>query len=113
MTVVDAHAHVISRDQHRYPIAPPGGVPPEWLDARRVDADDLLERMDSVGVDQAVLVQFVAAHGYDNRYVLDCASEHPERFVAVCALDGRDAISRRTPGRMRRARGGRRATARA
>jgi predicted TIM-barrel fold metal-dependent hydrolase len=91
VSIVDAHAHVISRAQQRYPLAPPGGAAPEWLDARAADADDLLERMDSAGVDQAVLVQFVAAHGYDNHYVLDCAGQHPERFVAVCALDGRDA----------------------
>jgi L-fuconolactonase len=90
VTIIDAHAHVISRDEQRYPLAPPDGVAPEWLGTRGIDADDLLERMDRVGIEKSVLVQYVAAHGYDNRYVLDCASEHPERFVAVCALDGRD-----------------------
>jgi L-fuconolactonase len=88
--VIDSHAHVISRDRARYPLAPLGGAAPEWLDERGVDTDELLERMDAAGVSRAVLVQFGAAHGYDNRYVLDSADEHPERLVAVCALDGQN-----------------------
>ena len=89
MIVTDSHAHVISRDRHRYPLTPLGGTAPEWLEARGMDTDDLQRRMDAAGVGRAVLVQYGAAHGYDNRYVLDSAMCHSQRFVAVCGLDSR------------------------
>jgi L-fuconolactonase len=82
-SIVDGHAHIISSDPGRYP------HPPDWPGAPVVDAETLLQRMAAAGVDQAVLVQYSRAHGYDNRYVLDTAAAHPERFVAVCTIDGR------------------------
>jgi L-fuconolactonase len=88
MTVVDAHAHIISSDSSRFPHAPLSGALPDWPAERFVDADKLLHRMETAGVDGAVLVQYSSAHGYDNRYVLATATEHPGRFVAVCTLDG-------------------------
>ena len=87
MRIIDSHAHVISRDRQRYPLAPLGGTAPDWIDERGIDTGDLLRLMDSAGVDGAVLVQYAAAHGYDNAYVLDSACRHPRRFVAVCALE--------------------------
>jgi L-fuconolactonase len=68
-------------------------VLPEWLaDAdRRVDADTLRKRMAQAGVAQAVLVQYSSAHGFDNTYVLDSAAAEPEKFVAVCTIDGRES----------------------
>jgi predicted TIM-barrel fold metal-dependent hydrolase len=87
-SIVDTHAHIISSDPRRYPHAPLGGSLPEWLSERSVDAQQLLERMPRAGVDQAVLVQYSSAHGYDNDYVLDTAVRHADRFVAVCTLDG-------------------------
>ena len=87
-SIVDAHAHIISSDPLRYPYAPPGGQVPEWLPERSVDAKQLLERMPRAGVDQAVLVQYSSAHGYDNSYVLDTVARYADRFVAVCTLDG-------------------------
>ncbi|MBV9581851.1 MAG: amidohydrolase family protein [Chloroflexi bacterium] len=86
--VVDTHAHIISSDPTRFPYAPASGALPDWPPERFVDADKLLARMTAAGVDRAVLVQYSSAHGYDNRYVLATAGEHPERFVAVCTLDG-------------------------
>jgi predicted TIM-barrel fold metal-dependent hydrolase len=47
--------------------------------------------MNAAGVERAVLVQYSAAHGYDNQHVLDAAQCWPERFLAVCALDPSDA----------------------
>src|SRR5579864_1091276 len=86
--VVDTHAHIISSDPTRFPHAPLSGALPDWPADRFVDADTLLQRMQLAGVDRAVLVQYSSAHGYDNRYVLATASQHPDRFVAVCTLDG-------------------------
>jgi L-fuconolactonase len=87
-SIVDAHAHIVSNDPLRYPYAPLGGQVPEWLSQRSVDAEQLLQHMPRAGVDQAVLVQYSSAHGYANEYVLDSAVRYPDRFVAVCALDG-------------------------
>jgi L-fuconolactonase len=87
--VVDAHAHIISSDPARFPYAPASGALPDWPAERFVDADTLLRRMHRADVDRAVLVQYSTAHGYDNRYVLATARQHPDRFVAVCTLDGR------------------------
>ena len=86
--VVDTHAHIISSDPSRFPHAPLSGALPDWPAERFVDAEKLLGRMQTAGVDRAVLVQYSSAHGYDNRYVLATASQHPDRFVAVCTLDG-------------------------
>jgi L-fuconolactonase len=88
LSIVDAHAHIMSSDPLRYPYAPLGGHVPDWLPERAVDADQLLERMPRASVDQAVLVQYSSAHGYDNDYVLDTAARYADRFVAVCTLDG-------------------------
>jgi L-fuconolactonase len=86
--VVDTHAHIISSDSSQFPHAPLSGALPDWPADRFVDADKLLSRMEQAGVDRAVLVQYSSAHGYDNRYVLATAQQHPDRFVAVCTLDG-------------------------
>ena len=86
--VVDTHAHIISSDPARFPHAPLSGALPDWPAERFVDADKLLARMQQAQVDRAVLVQYSSAHGYDNRYVLATAQQHPDRFVAVCTLDG-------------------------
>jgi len=86
--VVDTHAHIISSDPARFPHAPLSGALPDWPAERFVDAEKLLARMQQASVDRAVLVQYSSAHGYDNRYVLATAKQHPGRFVAVCTLDG-------------------------
>jgi L-fuconolactonase len=87
--VVDTHAHIISSNPARFQLAPSSGALRDWPAERFVDADRLLGRMQLAGVDRAVLVQYSSAHGYDNRYVLATAQQHPDHFVAVCTLDGR------------------------
>lgn len=87
--VVDTHAHIISSDPARFPHVPLSGSLPDWPAERFQDAEKLLDRMHVAGVDRAVLVQYSSAHGYDNRYVLAAARQHPDRCVAVCTLDGK------------------------
>jgi predicted TIM-barrel fold metal-dependent hydrolase len=82
--VVDTHAHIISSD----PVHFPHVALPDWPAGRFVDADKLLQRMQTSGVDRAVLVQYSSVYSYDNRYVLATASHDPARFVAVCTVDG-------------------------
>jgi predicted TIM-barrel fold metal-dependent hydrolase len=94
--VIDSHAHVIA-DDPRYPFAPRQGTLPAWLPERHQTAEKLLASMDASGVDQAVLVQYASVHGYDCSYVIDTVAAHPERFVAVCAID---PVSQEAPQHM-------------
>ncbi|MBV8083274.1 MAG: amidohydrolase [Chloroflexi bacterium] len=88
MHIVDTHAHIISDDPARYPHAPLSGSLPDWMGTdREIGAGKLLRLMPEAGVNQAVLVQYSSAHGYDNDYVCDTARAHSGTFVAVCTID--------------------------
>jgi predicted TIM-barrel fold metal-dependent hydrolase len=96
MTIIDSHCHILSEDTKTYPRSPLGGKQSVWASKRPVTAGQLLERMDTNGIDKAVLVQATTAYGYDNSYVLDSARTHPDRFTAVGTFDplGDDAGKR-------------------
>ncbi len=87
MSIVDAHTHVVSRDLHRYPLAPAAAADQPWHLDRPVEADALLQRAAEAGVDAVAFVQAISAHGYDNRYVLERAAANPGRSIAVVAVD--------------------------
>lgn len=89
MDIVDTHCHIISPDLASYPRAPIGGTQSQWAASRPVTAEALVERMDAVGIGQAVLVQATTAYGYDNAYVVDSRRRWPDRFVAVGTFDPR------------------------
>jgi L-fuconolactonase len=85
--MIDAHAHLIADDPIAYPpVSLNGEGRPEEI-ANPMTAERLLEEMDRNGVQRAVLVQRGSIYGFDNRYVCDCALRHPQRLVAVCAID--------------------------
>lgn len=71
MNVIDAHLHVVDVASVRPEahLAPTG---PWW---ERVDpsTDAVLDRVRAAGVERAVLVQAIAAHGYDCSYLLAAA----------------------------------------
>jgi len=85
--MIDTHAHLLARDQEKYPPSPPSGEikPSEFDDP--MTAEKLLEEMDKNGVEKAVLVQRGSVYGFDNSYVCDSAAQYPERFTAVCSID--------------------------
>lgn len=85
--IIDIHPHILSADDRAYPLAPVGGTISGWASTRPVTAEQLLQEMDHAGVARAALVQASTAYGYDNRYVLDSAAAHPDRFVAVGCID--------------------------
>jgi predicted TIM-barrel fold metal-dependent hydrolase len=93
MTIVDSHAHVWPVDAADYP----------WdhalsnLPTFSAPLHSLLEAMDGAGVGKAVLIQH-SIHGYDNRYVLDCARRHPDRFCTVIKVD---PLARSAPEQLR------------
>ena len=54
-----------------------------------VTGDDMVEAMDAVGVDGAVLISPFAIYGYDPSYVLSVQAKHPDRFGLVKPFDPR------------------------
>ncbi len=80
--IVDAHVHVWVQNPAQYPWQPIGGYIPE----SEAPVEKLLSIMDANGVDGAVLVQ-PTPYGWDNRYLLDCARNYPDRFRSVCLVD--------------------------
>ncbi len=57
---------------------------PEWP---VVTGESLLADMDRAGVDKALLVQAYYTYEFDNRYAIDVAEAHPDRFRSVIVLD--------------------------
>jgi predicted TIM-barrel fold metal-dependent hydrolase len=55
-------------------------------------AETLLTEMQAAGVTSALLVQSFGVYGTDNRYALDSARTHPDRFRAVCGVAGGEDI---------------------
>ena len=85
--IIDAHTHVVSHDEQRFPLAAaelPNGA---WWADGRYDVDQLLAEMDGAGVDGVVLVQATGPYSFDNRYLVDAHRRHRRRTAAVCTLD--------------------------
>lgn len=85
--IVDLHPHVIADDPARYPLEPLEGILADWAQGRALTVERYLAEMDAAGVDRAVLVQALTAHGYDNSYTADSVARFPERFVGICSID--------------------------
>lgn len=81
--VFDAHVHVVSADQARYPRRA-GGEGTWWQHA--YDIDDLTADLDAAGVDGAVVVQAVSPYGHDCRMAVDAVAGR-DRFALVGSVD--------------------------
>lgn len=87
MICFDSHAHIVSADHERYPIAPLSG------ELRAGDLDDpvtaerLLKMMDDNSVERALVVQRAHIYGFNNAYVVDSAARYPDRLRAMCMVD--------------------------
>ena len=90
--IVDTHAHVIARDEARYPLRP-SGVGSNWFRDAPCTVEELAALTEAAGVGAAVLVQAFGAYTFDNSYVLDAASADPARFVSVVIVDPEDTAS--------------------
>jgi predicted TIM-barrel fold metal-dependent hydrolase len=86
MTMIDAHAHLVT-DDPAYPFNPPGGTVSEAVRNDPMTAERLLAALREHGLSGAVAVQRAHVYGYDNSYVVDSASRHPDRLAAMCVLD--------------------------
>ncbi len=87
MTIIDIHAHAISKDPVAYPFSPLGGTQSVWTRERPVDGEQLLDWMDKAEIGRAVVVHASTAYGYDNSYAADVAAAHPDRLCFVGAID--------------------------
>lgn len=84
---IDAHAHVWSDELNLYPLGP-WATPDDMKPATFTD-EQFLALMHRNGVGRAVLIQHAPLHGYDNRYILDCARENPGVFSVVAMINER------------------------
>jgi L-fuconolactonase len=84
---IDTQVHVVSRNEARYPLNPPAMDVPRWFELHGRTVEQLIDEMDAVGMDKAVLVQGFSAYQYDNRYTADSAAAYPERFACACIVD--------------------------
>lgn len=89
--IVDSHVHVISPDRERYPLrSAPDFLSPSpgpWYIETPVSLEQLLAKTSAAGVERVVLVQAMAAYGYDSAYHADSAAQHPGRLAGICAVD--------------------------
>ena len=79
--IVDTHVHVVSGDRERYPVVP---TAPDWP---VTEVESLVDNMDVLRVERALLVQTYFTYGTDNRYMIDAAAAYPRRFQTVCVID--------------------------
>jgi predicted TIM-barrel fold metal-dependent hydrolase len=84
--VFDTHIHVGSDDIDRYP-RQPTGVGSDWWRDGGCDADSTLAVLSDAGVARGVAVQAHGLYRFDNRYVIDVATDHPDRMTAVVAVE--------------------------
>jgi predicted TIM-barrel fold metal-dependent hydrolase len=79
--IVDTHLHPLSPDLTKYPRQPTSGF-------RGVNAaEDAVAQMKRAGVDRAMAVQFQGVYGYDNSYIADSVSVHPDALIGVGCVD--------------------------
>jgi len=89
MQATDAHAHIFSDDEKRYPILesarhrPPGiGTVPH-----------LRKDMATAGVQRVVAIHTSMTYGFDNRFLADSAHANSPWMVGVCTLHPEDPRS--------------------
>jgi L-fuconolactonase len=72
MQIIDSHVHIID-DPHYH-----GG---------NLSADELVQAMDSAGVDKAIIVQSISGNGLDSPLPVESARRYPDRLIAVSGCD--------------------------
>ena len=85
--IIDIHAHIISSDVARYPIAPLEGMRSDWSRERPVDFEKMLSAMNQAGVDKAALVHSSTTYGYDCSYLADSVARQPKQVTGVFSVD--------------------------
>lgn len=84
MPVIDAQVHVYERNHPGRPWVDALHGPPE------VTAETMVEAMDAVGVDGALLVSVHSMYRYDASYAVAAQAAHPGRFALIKPVDPND-----------------------
>ena len=84
---IDAHSHIWTREVSRYPLLE--GKTVEDLSPASFTTEELLATAVPVGVRRVVLIGHTQYYGFDNRYLIDAAAEHPGVFKVVALIDDR------------------------
>jgi predicted TIM-barrel fold metal-dependent hydrolase len=83
--VIDTHVHVSEPDDGRFPRS---GLFPD-APSFTAPVEDLLTKMETAGVDRAVLIQ-PSIYGFDHSYLMHCLAEYPGRFAGIVLGDHHD-----------------------
>lgn len=84
--VIDTHCHLATADLDRYPRS---DAAPLATDTYVNEGAAFVAKMDSAGVDLALVVQAFGLYGFDNAYHADAAATEP-RFFGICGLSPND-----------------------
>lgn len=84
MLIIDAQVHAYERNHPGRPWSAVLHGPPE------VTGDQMVEAMDAVGVDGALLVSPFAMYRYDASYAIDVHAAHRGRFALIKPVDPND-----------------------
>lgn len=84
--IIDSHLHIwaTSSESSFFPYAPDQAPPSSLQDV--ASADCLLQQMEAVGIDGALIVQPIN-HKYDHSYVAQAIKRHPTKFKGMMLHD--------------------------
>jgi L-fuconolactonase len=85
--IIDIHAHIISQNKERYPVAPLGGQMSDFARDRPQTFEEYVAQADTAGVTKAAIVQVSTYYGIDNSYLADSIAKNPKRFIGVCSIN--------------------------
>jgi L-fuconolactonase len=84
MMIIDSQVHAYGANTPKRPWRTVPNWPPH------VTGAEMVEAMDKVGVDGAILVSAFSMYGYDASYALHVQKTHPDRFALVKPVDPDD-----------------------
>lgn len=86
--IIDTHVHIWEIDPPKYPVGP---TAPNWNSEpdEPATATELIEDMDTNGVDRSVIVQ-TSWSTWDNGYIADSVAQYPNRLIGHGMIDPQD-----------------------
>ncbi|MDA0336675.1 MAG: amidohydrolase family protein [bacterium] len=87
--MTDAHAHIFSDDQQRYPVLASAGARPPGIGT----VPHLQQQMAAAGVHRVVAIHTSLTYGFDNRFLIDSARANAPWMAGVCTLHPEDPKS--------------------
>ncbi len=87
--VIEWNAHIFSPDVQRYPLHPKAVYQPDMSKHPKDPLATYLQRLDSEGIDRAVIVH-PEPYGDDHSLVLDCLKREPKRLKGTSLLYPKD-----------------------